>query len=128
MLAMPNQGEDRDKLLGPLEREVMQIIWGAGEPMSVRQLLSAINDGRDQPLAYTTIMTVMSRLVDKDVLSRAKQGRGYRYEATADDAAGMAVRNVVRDYGDAAMAHFVEEARADPKVLRRLRKLLADDS
>ena len=49
------------------------------------------------------------------------------YEATATDAAGIAVRGVIRDYGDAAVAHFVDEARADPGVLRRLRALLAED-
>jgi hypothetical protein len=32
----------------------------------------------------------------------------------------------VRDFGEAAVAQFVDEARADPKLLRRLRKLLED--
>jgi hypothetical protein len=35
---------------------------------------------------------------------------------------------VIRTYGDAAVAHFVDEARADPGVLRRLRGLLAEDT
>ena len=34
----------------------------------------------------------------------------------------------LREHGDAAMAHFVEEARGDPRVLRRLQRLLDDDS
>jgi len=38
------------------------------------------------------------------------------------------VRDVIRTYGDAALAHFVDEARADPGVLRRLRGLLAQDA
>jgi predicted transcriptional regulator len=116
------------KLLGPLESEVMEIIWESGRPMSVRELLERINDGRDPELAYTTVMTVMSRLVDKGILRRTRKGRGYIYEATASDAAGIAVRNVMRQFGDAAMAHFVEEARADPKALRRLQRLLGGDS
>jgi predicted transcriptional regulator len=119
------QGDD--KLLGPLEAEVMQIVWAADRPVTVRELLEEINRGRESQLAYTTIMTVMSRLVDKGALSRTKQGRGYLYEAAAGDAAEIAVRNVMRDYGDAAMAHFVDEARADPKALRRLQKLLAEE-
>jgi hypothetical protein len=40
------------------------------------------------------------------------------------DEAGIAVREVLRGYGDAALAHFVEEARADPQLLRRLRRLM----
>jgi hypothetical protein len=35
---------------------------------------------------------------------------------------------MARGYGDAAVAHFVDEARADPDVLHRLRDLLAESS
>jgi predicted transcriptional regulator len=106
----------------------MQIVWAVREPISVRKLLERINRGRRAQLAYTTVMTVMSRLVDKGALRRRKQGRGYVYEAAASDAAGIAVRNVMRDFGDAAMAHFVDQARADPKALRRLRRMLSEES
>jgi hypothetical protein len=34
----------------------------------------------------------------------------------------------VRDFGEAAVAGFVDEARADPRLLRRLRTLLDDPS
>jgi len=50
-----------------------------------------LNDGRKPKLAYTTVMTVMARLADKGILSRRREGRGYVYEATAEDAAGLAV-------------------------------------
>ena len=69
---------------------------------------------RDAPLAYTTVMTVMNRLAAKNVLARDGERRRYLYEATAADAAGLAVRDVLRAHGDAAVAHFVDEARADP--------------
>ncbi len=105
----------------------MKQMWAAGEPLSVRQLLERLNEGRAKPLAYTTVMTVMSRLAEKGALARRPEGRGYVYEATADNPAGLAVRGVLRDFGDAAMAQFVEEARADPEMLRRLQRLLADE-
>jgi hypothetical protein len=35
---------------------------------------------------------------------------------------------VIRTYGEAAVAHFVDEARADPDALRRLRSLLEEDA
>ena len=102
----------------------MDAIWGAGRPASVRQILDVLNGRRSEPLAYTTVMTVMNRLVLKGVLNRQGQRRSYVYEATAPDAAGIAVRRVISTYGDAAVAHFLDEARADPNVLRRLRALL----
>ena len=125
---MRQRENDSGKVLGPLEAEVMEILWAANEPMTVRQLLERINRRRKPPLAYTTVMTIMSRLVEKEILSRAKQGRGYVYEAAASDPAAIAVRSVMRDFGDAAWAHFVDEARADPEALRRLQRLLDEES
>ena len=119
--------DHRETGLGPLEAEVMDRIWAAGEPVTVRRLAEQINHGRTKPLAYTTVMTVMSRLAEKGALRRQAQGRGYVYEATAADSAGLAVRGVLRDFGDAAMAQFVEEARSDPKLLERLQRLLAEE-
>lgn len=105
----------------------MSVVWQAGSPISVRQVLDALNGRRDTPLAYTTVMTVMNRLVTKNVLGRHGERRRYVYQATAKDAAGLAVRDVLRAHGDAAVAHFVDEARSDPAVLQRLRALLAED-
>jgi predicted transcriptional regulator len=111
---------------GPLEAEVMEVLWAAAGPVSVRDVAERLNDGRAEPLAYTTVMTVMSRLAQKHVLERRREGRGYLYEPSAADAAGLAVKSVIRTYGDEAVAHFVDEARADPQVLRRLQRLLGE--
>lgn len=104
----------------------MEVVWSAGEPVAVRQVLDQLNEGRPQPLAYTTVMTVMNRLAAKGALARHGARRRYLYEATATDAAGIAVRDVIRNYGDAAVAHFLTAARSDPDVLDRLRALLAE--
>ena len=104
----------------------MEVAWGAGAPVSVRAVLERLNEGRRPPLAYTTVMTVMSRLAEKEILRRERDGRGYLYEAAVPDAAAIAVRSVVRDFGEAAVAQFVDEARADPRLRRRLEQLLRD--
>jgi predicted transcriptional regulator len=112
--------------LGPLEAEVMEVLWGTRAPLTVREVLDRLNRRRRPPLAYTTVMTVMARLAEKDILRRELDGRGYRYEPAVADAAAIAVREVMRDYGEEAVAQFVDEARADPKLLRRLRRLVED--
>jgi predicted transcriptional regulator len=104
----------------------MEAVWAAGAPVSVREVMGRLNDGRAEPLAYTTVMTVMSRLAEKDALARQQAGRGYVYEATAADPAGIAVKNVIRTYGDEATAHFVDQARGDPELLRRMEQLLRE--
>ncbi len=105
----------------------MRTVWQAREPQSTRQVLEVLNDGRAKPLAFTTVMTIMSRLTNKGFLIRLGPPRRYTYEAAAPDVAGVAVREVLRAHGDAAVARFAEQARADPKVLRRLRALLAEE-
>lgn len=112
------------KDFGPLESEVMDAVWRAARPVAVREVVDNLNESRSESLAYTTVMTVMSRLAEKDALNRRKVGRGYLYEANAPDAAGIAVKDVLRTYGDVAVAHFVDEARADPSLRRRLQRML----
>ena len=111
---------------GPLESETLDAVWRAAKPVAVRDVVERLNEDRPEPLAYTTVMTVMSRLAEKGILARQKAGRSYLYEASAPDAAGLAVQGVLRAHGEAAVAHFVNEAQADPTVLRKLRRLLAE--
>ena len=124
---MAKRGDELEKLLGPLEADVVRAAWATGEPATVRQLLDRLNHRRSPRLAYTTVMTVMNRLAEKGILRRSKQGRAYLYEPVASDSAGLAVRGVVRDFGDAAIAHLVDEAKSEPKVLKRLQRLLEQD-
>jgi predicted transcriptional regulator len=114
-------------LLGPLESEVMTALWAQSEAVTVREVLELVNRGRAQPLAYTTVMTVLSRLHDKNVVAREQAGRGFRYRAAVGGEAEIAVRGVVREYGEAAVAGFVDEVRDDPQLLARLRALLGDE-
>ena len=46
--------------LGSAERDIMQIIWSAGAPLTARQILSAIQSRRKWSLS--TLMTSLSRL------------------------------------------------------------------
>ncbi|MFF4550705.1 BlaI/MecI/CopY family transcriptional regulator [Streptomyces sp. NPDC001435] len=110
--------------LGTLEGEVMRACWEAGTPVTVREVLDRINADRKQPLAYTTVMTVMSRLAEKGMLDRTPQGRGYAYTAAVPDEAAIAVREVLREYGDAAVVRFATEASLDEELRERLQVLL----
>lgn len=53
------------KILGPLELEVMKVIWIRKEA-TVQNVLTELNKQNDY--AYTTIMTVMNRLDKKGLL------------------------------------------------------------
>lgn len=114
-------------ILGPLEAEVMRVAWEAKAPVTVREVLWRLNESRSEPLAYTTAMTVLARLAEKGILTRRLEGRGYVYEAAAPDEAAIAVRGLLRQFGDAAIASLADEVRADPKLLKRLERLLRED-
>jgi predicted transcriptional regulator len=65
--------------LGPLEQRVLDHLWRCPEPVTVREVRSAL--GRD--LAYTTVMTTLDRLFKKGLLERTPEGRAFRYAARA---------------------------------------------
>jgi predicted transcriptional regulator len=114
--------------LGPLEAEVMAVLWQSDGPVSVREVVQRLNAGRTAPLAYTTVMTVLSRLAGKGILVREQQGRGYVYSPAVADTAEIAVRGVLAEFGDAALARFVERVELDPRLRARLRKLMGASS
>lgn len=64
---------------GPLEMEVLGLIETSG-PHSVTSIRAALAQ-KGHSLAYTTVMTVLSRLHEKGALTRRKDGKRYLYSA-----------------------------------------------
>ncbi|REF36020.1 BlaI/MecI/CopY family transcriptional regulator [Thermasporomyces composti] len=75
--------------LGPLESEVMSLLWEADEALTVRQVLDNL---RDRDLAYTTVATVLENLYRKGWVTRRRLGRVWHYRAriaSSDHAASV---------------------------------------
>jgi predicted transcriptional regulator len=68
------------RTMGELEAVIMQILWSADEPTTVREVLGKID--RQPPLAYTTVLTVMDNLHRKGVVRRERAGRAHAYWPT----------------------------------------------
>lgn len=70
--------DELDGLLGPLEQDVMEAVWGLGATTvrDVHKVLAA-----DREIAYTTVMTTMSRLASKGLLERDTSGLAHVYRA-----------------------------------------------
>lgn len=62
---------------GDLEAAVMDELWRADGPLTVRNVMEALSPQR--PLAYTTVMTVMDTLHRKGWLARERSGRAFLY-------------------------------------------------
>ena len=67
--------------LGPTETRLMELAWEKKE-LSVKKALFYL--GSDDQPAYTTVMTVLSRLADKGLLKRKKNGRVFVYRPAVD--------------------------------------------
>src|SRR5262249_62415007 len=96
----------------------------AGRRRRVGEGAAELTAGRDAALAYTTVMTVMPRLAGKGILVRSRSGRRFVYARVAADTAEIAVRGVLAEFGDAALARFVERAELDPQLRGRLPRLM----
>jgi predicted transcriptional regulator len=117
--------------LHALENEVMEEIWGRGEA-TVRDVQEALNARADKTRAYTTVLTVMTRLDGKGMLVRRRAGRldVYAPAIAREDylraRAESQVAALVEDYGDLALAHFARHiGRLDAERLETLRRLAA---
>jgi predicted transcriptional regulator len=119
-----------EKYLGALETEIMELLWQR-QPLTVREVLTELSTTR--PLAYTTVMTVMSRLAGKGLLRQTREQKTFSYApaVTRDQLLGQVsrdiVRDLLRDFGEVAVAQFVAEVSAqDVAALDRLEQLLKE--
>lgn len=122
---MPNPA---GSTLGELERAAMEVLWdGPDGGLLVREVLERL---AGRALAYTTVMTVMTRLTEKGFLARTRDGRAWRYVPTESrgQVTARAMRGPLddldRDERRAAILHFIDDASAGE--IDELRAALAD--
>jgi predicted transcriptional regulator len=98
---------------GALENEVLAALWAASEPMTPAQVQELLGSG----LAYTTVMTILSRLHEKGAVTRERAGRAYAYAAVLDQAGIAAAQmRALLDRGvdrAAVLAQFVDGLSSD---------------
>lgn len=102
----------------------MGVLWQADAALPVREVLAALNRDRESPLAYTTVMTVLSRLAERGIARRERDGRGYAYSPAAGSPVEIAVQRLLADHGDAALASLVDQVGGDEQLRARLRRLM----
>lgn len=115
--------------LHELESEVMHSLWISGEA-SVRSVMEALNDRASKERAYTTYMTILTRLHKKGLLARRREGRLDYYAPVYEREEYMALRaqteveHLVAQYGEVALSHFAQQISSlDPGRRRTLRRL-----
>ncbi|MFB3827174.1 MAG: BlaI/MecI/CopY family transcriptional regulator [Bryobacteraceae bacterium] len=125
---MRKPGSRRD-VPPPLELACLRALW-ALEEGSVKQVQQMVC--RAKPLAYTTIMTVLERLVKKGAVARRKAGRAFLYapQTTRDTMRRLAVRELLDCFFDGkeddllAYLQTQRSAESQPKSEARLDAVL----
>ncbi|MFI2205753.1 BlaI/MecI/CopY family transcriptional regulator [Streptomyces sp. NPDC020192] len=122
------EAKDERRPAGELEASVMAALWAARVPQTPGQVQSSLR----ADLARTTVTTILTRLYDKGVVERHRQGRGYAYFPVRDvqDAQGLTARRMHSELDrdndrETVLARFV--AQLSPDDERVLRDLLESD-
>ena len=119
-------GHGQRRGAGELESAVLTVLQAAAAALTPAE----VRDRLGGDLAYTTVVTILSRLQAKGVLTRTRSGRAFAYAPVADEPglAARRMRGVLDGEADreAVLARFVSGlSAADEELLRRM---LADQA
>lgn len=109
------------------EMDVMSVLWERGDA-TVAEVRERLAD----PLAYTTVLTVLRTLEEKGYAGHRGEGRAYRYHPAVDraDAGASVLRRLTRKlFGgspELLLTHLVSDRDLSEEELRRMRALLEE--
>ncbi|MDA8056886.1 MAG: BlaI/MecI/CopY family transcriptional regulator [Actinomycetota bacterium] len=110
--------------MGDLESEILEVLWSARGWLSGREVLERLGD---ETRAYTTVMTVLGRLVEKRLVERMEEGKGHVYRAAGDpdELTAQAIRSLLSAsaHPRVALAQFVDDL-DDPDLVAELASAL----
>jgi predicted transcriptional regulator len=116
---LPEGGPKRPN--GAREAEILALLQGAGAALTPGEVTERLGDG----LTYSSVVTILTRMHGKELLSRTRRGRAYAYAPVTDDA-GFAARRMQtvleeRDDRQAVLARFADNlSSTDADLLRQL--------
>ncbi|WP_263382719.1 BlaI/MecI/CopY family transcriptional regulator [Granulicella arctica] len=121
-------GDQEKETLTKLELQIMQVIWRMGTSS-----VSAVQEGLEQQLAYTTVQTMLNILARKGKLTRSLRGRAFEYSATVTEAKALshAVRDLVdRMFGgsnEELVMSLIKSKQIDAKLIAKLSKRMDEE-
>lgn len=77
--------------LGPLETEILKIIWNLGK-VTVKDVHDSILTDPDRDLAYASVTTILNRLTTKGWLTCDKQERSFTWQPLISAAEAQALQ------------------------------------
>ncbi|MBS0295390.1 MAG: BlaI/MecI/CopY family transcriptional regulator [Proteobacteria bacterium] len=117
-------------VLGPLEGEIMEVVWAADEAMSVPDVHRAVTEGGRQ-LSYSAVKAVLNNLADKGRLEKTRQGKVTFFAATRSreefeaQVVSTVVSSLKRNFGSPVIAQLVNELAVDEETIAEFERVIA---
>lgn len=111
----------------PAELEVLQLLWES-EALTVREVMERLN--QDRPRAYTSVMSLLNVMSDKELLVREPSGRAFKYRVASsrENTLGSLVNDLVSRAFDgsrtALVAQLLEGSTPTNEELEELSQLI----
>jgi len=118
--------------LGPREARVMEILWDLGGWASVSDVIAKMTYAKgENPLAYSTVKTIMQNLADKRHLKKKAAGKANVFkpaltrEAFEDSLIDDVLRPLLKAQRNPLLAHIAGELAANDESYAEFERLLA---
>ncbi|MFJ7755592.1 BlaI/MecI/CopY family transcriptional regulator [Peribacillus muralis] len=115
-----------NRFFGPLEASIMECLWEKGE-LSIKAVQQYLE--KDKPLNFNTVMTVMTRLVEKGILKKRSEGRLSLFkpvqskEEFLEEQSKKLTENLLDEFGGAVISHMLDAMEdADPSLIEKLER------
>jgi len=109
------------------ELDIMAVLWDLG-PSTVAEVRDHLKD----PLAYTTVLSLLRTMEEKGHVAHVEEGRAYRYRAVVErgDAQVSALNRITRKlFGgspELLLSHLVSDQGLSEEEMERIKRLLEE--
>jgi len=120
--------EGLNRFFGPLESKIMNILWDGNES-SIKEVQLILE--KEKPINFNTVMTVMNRLVEKNILTKRLEGRTSLFKplTTKEDfinnQSKKLTENLLDEFGGLVVNHMLDSLKeVDDHLLEKLEQKL----
>ena len=120
-MAADTRGRDPKRANGVRETQLLDLLQRAGTALTPGEVTERLGD----ELTYSSVVTILTRMHTKGLLTRTQRGRAFAYAPVTDDAgfAARRMRTVLEERPDreAVLARFADGlSDTDADLLRQL--------
>jgi predicted transcriptional regulator len=100
-----------NRFFGPLEAKIMDVLWNDVE-MTIKDVQQVLE--REKSTNFNTVMTVMNRLVDKEILCKRMEGRSFLYKPVLSRTEFLTTQSkemtneLMDEFGSVVVSHMLD--------------------